>query len=169
MIWRVSFPNEQEHKEIVSNKFVEDFLVIAESIKNAENIFGKDTCEIKSKTTRSKPHKVTITYYDIPKEIVKKHKDVTIVVDIFFVNRMPILMSRSDKIKFLTVSFMENRTKWTRFSLLKTIVNMHHRKGFKVRFIKADEEFKDLVEPFESPELDVDKNVTARDEHVGET
>ena len=45
---------------------------------------------------------------------------------------------------------------------------MCHRKGFKVRAIKADGEFEDLVEPFTAPELDVDMNITARDEHVGE-
>ena len=80
---------------------------------------------------------------------------------------MPMLISRSDKIKFLTVSFMENRTKRTRFSLLKTAFNMHHRKGFKVRAIKADGEIEDLVEPFAAPELDVDMNVIARDECAG--
>ena len=68
-------------------------------------------CEIKAKTTRSKPHKVTITCYDLPNEITKKHKDATIVVDMFFVNRMPALTSRRDEINFLTVSFMEKRTK----------------------------------------------------------
>ena len=62
--------------------------------------------EMKAKTTRSKPHKVTIICYDLPKEIVKKHKDATISVDMFFVNVMPMLISRSDKINFLTVSFM---------------------------------------------------------------
>ena len=65
-------------------------------------------CKIKARTTRSKPHKVTITHYDLPKEIVKKYKDVTIALDVFFVNRIPMLISRIDKIKFLKLSFMEN-------------------------------------------------------------
>ena len=45
---------------------------------------------------------------------------------------------------------------------------MHHIKGFKVRAIKSDWEFEDLVEPFATPEPDIDMNITARDEHVGE-
>ena len=45
---------------------------------------------------------------------------------------------------------------------------MHHRKVFKVRAIKADGEFEDLVEPFATPELDVCMNIISRDEHVGE-
>ena len=77
-------------------------------------------------------------------------------------------MSRSNKIKFLKVRFMEDRKNRTRFSLLKTVVNMCHRKGFKVRSIKTDGEFEDLVKPFVAPELDVDMNIIARDEHVGE-
>ena len=63
---------------------------------------------------------------------------------------------------------MENRIKRTRFSLLKTIVSMHHGKDFKVRAIKADEEFEDLVEPFAAPELYVDMIIISRDEHAGE-
>ena len=85
-----------------------------------------------------------------------------------FVNRMPMWISRSDKIKFVTVSFMENRTKRTRFGLLKTVANMCARNGFKVRFRKSDGEFEDLVEPFVAPKLDVEMNITAIDEHVGE-
>ena len=150
------------------DKVLEDYPVTAEAIKNAEKIFGKDMCEIKAKTTRNKPQKLTITYYDLPKEIVKKYKDVAIEADIFFVNRMPMLISRSDKIKFLTVSFIENRTKRTRFNLLKTVANMHSRKGFKVRVIKADGEFEDLTEPFAAPERAVDMNMTIRDEHTDE-
>ena len=57
---RISFPNEQEHKEIVSTKVLEYCPVTVEAIKNSEKIFGKFMCEIKAKTTRSKPHKVTI-------------------------------------------------------------------------------------------------------------
>ena len=120
-------------------------------MKNVEKIFGKYMHEIKANATRSKPHKVTTTCYDLLKEIVKKHKDVKIEVDIFSVNRIPMLVSRSDKIKFLIVRFMENRTKRTRFNLLKTVANMCHRKGFKVRATKADGELEDLVEPFATP------------------
>ena len=82
---------------------------------------------------------------------------------------MPMIISRSNKIKFLTVSFMEKRTKRIRFSLLKTIVIMYHKKGFKVRAIKADGEFENLVESFDTPETDVDMNIAARDYHVGDT
>ena len=45
---------------------------------------------------------------------------------------------------------------------------MYHIKGIKVRAIKADVELEDLVEPFTTPELDVNMNITARDKNVGE-
>ena len=78
-----------------------------------------------------------MTHYDLPKETTKKCKDATIAVETFFVN----LISRSDRIKFLTVSFMVNRTKITRFNLLKTLANIHVRKSFKVRVTKIDGDF----------------------------
>ena len=116
---RVALPSEQEHKEIVSNEVLEDYPVTEEAIKNAEKMFGKDMHEIKAKTKSSKLHKVTITNYDMPKEILKKCEDATMAVDIIFENRMSILISRNNKIKFLTVSFTKNRTKRTRINLLK--------------------------------------------------
>ena len=63
--------------------------------------------EIKVKNTRSKPHEATISHYDLPKEIVEKYKDPAIVTDMFFANRMYMIISRSYKIKFLKESFME--------------------------------------------------------------
>ena len=81
---------------------------------------------------------------------------------------MPLLISRSNKIKFLTVRFMENRTKITRFNLLKTVANMHARKRFKDRVINADREFEYLIDPLAAPELDAKMNITAKDELVGE-
>ena len=45
---------------------------------------------------------------------------------------------------------------------------MHARKGFKVRVMKTDGEFEDLTETFVAPELDVEINITERDEYVGE-
>ena len=45
---------------------------------------------------------------------------------------------------------------------------MHHRKGFKVRSIKADGEFEDLVELFATPELHVCMNIRAKDKYLGE-
>ena len=68
LLHRIVFPNEQEYKEIVSNKVLEDFPASAAAIQNAEKIFGKDMCEIKAKTKRRKPNKVTITCYDPPKK-----------------------------------------------------------------------------------------------------
>ena len=62
LLCRITFPNEQECKEIASNKVLEDCPVTAEAINNTEKIFGKDMNEIKANNTRSKPHNVIITY-----------------------------------------------------------------------------------------------------------
>ena len=44
-----------------SNKVLEYCSVTVKASKNAEKIFRKGIHEIKAKTNRSKPHKVTIT------------------------------------------------------------------------------------------------------------
>ena len=86
---RIAFPNEHECKETVSNKFLEDCPVTVEAMKNSEKTFGKDVHEIKAKTTRIKPHKVTTMWHDLTTEIVNKCEDVIIAAERFVANRMP--------------------------------------------------------------------------------
>ena len=104
---------------MMSDDILKDCPMTAEAIDDAEKTFGKDMCEMQGKTTRQKPNKVTATHCDSPKETMKAHENATKVADTFFANKMPMLLTGSDKMKFLTVSFVEDRTMSTRFNSLK--------------------------------------------------
>ena len=164
----IGFPSISEYKKIISNNILKEFPVTIYAINNAENIFGPDLYSIQGKTIRKNPKKVIVDFYELPEEIIKKYRNLILSTDIFFVNKMPMILTRDDKIKLLTVVFIEKRSKNTRINLILKVINMYKRKCFTPKILKADNEFKDLTEDLAKPEKDVDTNISSRNEHVGD-
>ena len=79
---------------------------------------------------------------EIPKEIWELHKDVTLTIDIFFVNKIPFFATYSLAICFMTVKHLSNRKALlTIFNALKSMCNYYLQRGFQVVFIKGNGEF----------------------------
>ena len=51
-----------------------------------KNIYGKDIHDLKGKTTRTKPKPVVINYLVMTKNILENNKNITLSIDIMFVN-----------------------------------------------------------------------------------
>ena len=69
------------------------------------------------------------------------HQNIALHVDYFFVNKLPILHTKSAGISYLMVQTGKDRTiKNIKEHLLQTI-EMYHRRGFKVTTIHGDNEF----------------------------
>ena len=110
----------------------------------ADDIYGPNLGSIKGKT----PHK-TIKHVPgntdpVPPEILKRHRHLTIVTDIMFINKEPFLVTYSRALRFGTVTHLSNRqTKGIKQSL-KSTVRMYKNRGFIIDTIFADIEFEDL-------------------------
>ena len=104
---------------MMSDNVSKECPVNTDAMKNAEKMFGPDLCSMKGKTVRQKPNKVAVDFHDPPKEMTEKCENLTLSADTFFVNKMPMLITRDDEIKFQTISFMENRSKNTRWNSSK--------------------------------------------------
>ena len=81
--------------------------------------------------------------------------------DLFYVNEIPFLLSMSQKIKFLTLECIPNRSSNTLTVGLNRVVSLYRRAGYSVKIILLDMEF-ECLEEF----LDVPINVAAAREHV---
>ena len=64
-----------------------------EDVDNTEKIFGPDIGMMKGKTTRWSPTPVKKDEVQIPKELIEKNQDITLCIDVLFINGMPMLMS----------------------------------------------------------------------------
>ena len=71
-------------------------------ILRAEEILGPNLASLKGKTTRTTPSKVQIyTLVNLPTNLLEHHKNVTLSIDIMYVNKtIPFIIATSRAIHF---------------------------------------------------------------------
>ena len=140
----LAFPSAPDYKWILQSNQVEECPVTAEDAKIAEKIWGPNIAALKGKTTRSKPEHITTDIVEIPVKIRTLHRLVMISIDIFFVNKIPFLITLSRKLCFTTVTHLSNRKIETIFKEFKAIFNYYLQRGFQIMTVTADGEFSPL-------------------------
>ena len=126
----------------------------------ATDIFGPNLGSLKGKTVhRPSPH-VQAGIAPVPPEILARHHDITLAIDIMFVNKIPFLVTVSRNLKFVTVEDLPNRKATTVRDKLRAVLRMYRHRGFKVTSLLGDQEFEALREFF--PFI----NTCGADEHV---
>ena len=83
------------------------------------------------------------------------------------VNTIPFLTSISNNIKYRTAKPISAKTIENYRSALDEIFRIYNSAGFIIKIIKADQEFKPLLNPIKD-DLEVDLNLAAAQEHVPE-
>ena len=71
-------------------------------IEIAVKVWGPNISVLKGKTVRSQPGPVKLDLFQIPKEIRDLHKQATLSIDIFYVNKIPFLVTLSRVLCFMT-------------------------------------------------------------------
>ncbi len=92
---------------------------------------------LKGNTVRTTPPVVRQDVIEIPKEIWELHKDVTLAIDIFFVNKIPFFITYSLVICFLSVTHLSNRKALTIFDELKSMCSFYLQQDFKLTLLRA--------------------------------
>lgn len=157
-------PPTRKFIDIVSKNLIRNCPIDSKHIQAADDIFGPNIGALKGKTTRQKTGHVTGTIDPVPPDILHRHKDVTLALDIMFVNMIPFFVTISRDIRYATVGVLENRQMPTVRALLKQTIAQYERRGFHIRAILADEEF----EPLEREFPDKTWNICGANEHVPE-
>jgi hypothetical protein len=142
----LGFPSDPDYKWILRTNQVQECLVTIDGAKAASKIWGPDVSSLKGKTTRQTPQPVMTDIIEIPTEIRELHRFVTISIDVFFVNKIPFLITLSRKICFTTVTHLANRKIATIFTAFKSIFTYYLQKGFQIVTVTADNEFAPLQE-----------------------
>ena len=84
----LGFPSERDFKNMVRPNMIVNCPVIFDDVKNAKLIFGPDITSLKGKLVRRKPAGVVTDYIDIPRETLKLRKELKVLTEIIFINKL---------------------------------------------------------------------------------
>ena len=106
-----------------------------------KEIYGPNLGSLKGKTVRRTLPHLPSGIDPVPSHILKRHSGITITVDVFFINKIPFLLSMSCGLNFMTVEVLPNRQSKTIQEKIHSICKLYQGHGFTVDSIYADSEF----------------------------
>ena len=160
----LGFPLEQDFENMVQSNMIVNCPVTFSDVKNAKLVFGTDITSLKGKSVRRKPASIVTDYVDIPREILKSRKELEVSTDIMFINKLPFLVSTSQRLKFTTIEYLSSKNNIALVNSINKIVSYYRSHGLHVVTMFVDPEFKSLEEKVVSTTL----NTTGAHAHVPE-
>ena len=103
--------------------------------------------DVRGETTRKKAESVKERKVAIPKAVVERLKYLTMAADVFFIDRIPFLITMSRVLQFITAEFTASRTAPRLAERLKKVLRVYIRAGYLVRYVFMDGEF-EKIKPF---------------------
>ncbi len=166
---RLGRPSTADFIHIVNHNLLPNNPVTERDIKSAEAIYGQDVGSIKGKTVRRSPNAVAPKdRVQLPPSSMERYKDVTIAVDIMYINGLAFLTSISRDLKFGTIECIANRKTATIMAGLASIKKTYGGGGFNVTLGLVDGEFDGDKLREGCADIGISLNSAGADSHVGE-
>ena len=139
---KVGYPSIKDFANMVKENMIMSFPITIEDVRRTENINSPSVQALKGKTTRTKPSLVVVSdYVAVPHTIFKGNRNVTLSLDVMFVNRIQFLTSISQHLKFTTADTLHNCTTSQLVQCVTTMKALYTKRGFNVTTALMDGEF----------------------------
>ena len=162
----VGHPLDKDLIKILKTSSLPNCPITPRDVLIADKLFGPDTGALKGKTTRRSPPIVDSPMSVDMTSILKHYGEITLCVDLMYVNKVPLLVTLSRNIKFGMMEAVADQKEATLLKCIKGVVSLYWKAGFKVTITLMDGEFVPLCGSL--AELGIRLNKTSRDEHVGD-
>jgi hypothetical protein len=106
---------------ILRSNQIKDSPLTVEDDMVAYKIWGPSVAAPKGKTVWKRPEPVKTDIVSIPNGIRELHKEATLTIDIFFVNKIPFFLTLCRVLYFTTVTHLPDRSLDQIFKALKSI------------------------------------------------
>jgi hypothetical protein len=136
-------PPSQKYRDVILDH-LRDSKVTKADIDAAEQTFGPNVGSIKGKTVCHSTDPVTPSIDAVPFEVMKLHGNITLTIDIMFVNKIPFFITKSQDIHFVTIEALLNRQIATVNKVLQNMIALYKSRDFFIESILADHEFEAL-------------------------
>ena len=160
----LSWPGTSTLKSYLQRNLINNTSITPDDVGRATAIFGPPEPLCKGTMTRHKPNHHDIHRIPLSPFISDQHKTVQLYVDFIFVNKLPFLITISDKIKYRTIQYASATNKSTILSLLSKVIQRYKSRGLQVTTIHADNQF-DITSLHEAL-LPINVEIYATNEHV---
>lgn len=160
----ISFPCTRTYLDIIDNDLLKNCPVMRSYVIVAEDIFCPNVDALQGKKTRTKPNAIRTLYQDVPREIMRAHRNITLTGVIMFVNRIPFMITRCKAIKFGTVDNVSSTKIPILLLSLKPVIAIYRQRGFIVRHLLMDCQFAPMRGTL--AEWGIELNIIAAHEHV---
>lgn len=107
----IGYPSERDLDTMVRGGFIRYCPVTTKGITHANKISGPHVKSLKGKTVRRPPEPVVTEYFAVPRHmhIWDAYRPLTLIMDIFYVNELPFLLSIMRRLQFTTVEYVRSQ------------------------------------------------------------
>jgi len=162
---QLAWPSDQKYKNIVKGNQLRNCPVTVSDIDRAHAIYIPALPILEGKTIRKRPEHIRqIEGVPLPLPIADTYKNITILMDYFFVNKRPFSLTRSEKIDFYSVQACIGRGKVElKKGLVDILKHIYNARGFDITLNHGDNDF----EKVRTHLLPATLSIFAAKEHVG--
>eukprot|EP00957_Ditylum_brightwellii_P057853 4387055-Ditylum_brightwellii.AAC.1 len=148
---------------MINGKIIDNCPIVTSYIVNTRAIFGPNCPGLQGKTVRQRPEQIEPEYLGIPRDFYRLHHFVMLTADVMFVNGLVFFTALGRDIRFGAAEHIQSRTAKQLVKSLMKVVKLYALGGFIIRTVIMDGEFEKI-----KPEVELDVNISAAKEHVGE-
>ena len=105
----VTYPSVSDYRWYIHSNKIKECPVTAQDIDVSIAIWGKDIFFLKVNKTRKKTIPVTEDLTQVPKELIRLHRDIIMKAEILFVNTIKLFLNLSRNCFFTTVKHLADR------------------------------------------------------------
>ena len=166
LLQKLCFPSTKDFKWAIASNQIQNCPVTLKDIELAQLIWGKDIATLKGKTVQSKAPRIREITLRIPREFLKHNKEVTLEIDIFFVNKICFFMTLSRGIYYTSVNHLVSRKATKIFAAFKSLYKFYLHRGFRITQVNGDPEFDSLAELIADMPRAPRTNIASAEQHV---
>ena len=142
----LGFPGEQSFLTAVAQNQMLNCPVRLDDARNMFQAHGRHIHALRGRTTRHRrKHVPSNGTIPIPVSILNAQRNVTLCIDLFYVDGLVFLLTVSRNLQFITVHALKRRSMMTEvLPKLDVVFNTYRARGFRIAAVHADNEFQTL-------------------------
>ena len=155
----------KDYLEIFDNNELRNCPIEISNIVAAEVIIGTEVGSLQGDTVCSSSAQMTHLKVNIPPHLYERYKEVSLSIDIMFINKVDLFMTKIRNLRFGSSGHITSRNQKIILTCIKKLGSAYQLGGLNITHINSDKELEPLRA--ELADMHIYLNAASDDEHVG--